>query len=493
MLERFWLLCRLMAHEEWRLHSTLFNGKRFAMLPVVLMALTAAGAATLTAIGLDLALLGAGVIALAFLFGLQTGTIGFESRDGVDNVLGDATFLLFSVRTLPLSNRFVIAAFLVKDMAYYAILFIIPIVFGAFFGHELAVAFEATTATTGLTLSGIALLANLWVAATLVFLFGVSLSLVASGEVARNVKRGGIALLGGILVLLVAFGRAVLPDIDVVSTMLMPPFSLTQFVILAGATLAVSLVSMWRFAPTSDSGETMPRNEFAWVSRRFGDGSMAALVAKMVMDVHRSSGGIGKLVASSAILLAAVYVILEAIQQWLPLLVSPGIVFSVFLSVTAIPTYIWLNQLDDLSSYRFYPIEIRSLFTAKAYAFVLLETPVALAYYVFMAVVLQPHWIDMLVGGVVLIGTMTYLFGITVYLTGFEPNESLFDSVIFLKFTLAGMVVLVPFLMAGFFIPTVTLPIAGLLSGGALITGIVGLVAYHRGANNWTERLDYSG
>lgn len=479
-----------MLREEWRMHSTIFKGGRFATLPLVFVVLTLVAAGTLATLGMGLATLCTGVIALAFMLGLQTGTIGFESRDGVDNVMGEATFLLFSSRTLPLSTRTTMGAFLVKDMLYYAVLFIFPLIVGTYAGVQLATAAALTPdPASAFALSGLLLAVNTWVASTLVFLFGVSLVLVASGEVARNLRRGMFALLLVLVAVLVGAGSTALPNVGLVIEWITPPFSLGQLGLVAGATVLVSVVGVLRFSPTGASVETKPRNEFAWLHAQLGGQKRSSLVAKMVMDVHRSSGGVGKLLVSSAIILTAVYVVLEALQQWLPLMVSPGIVFSAFLSVTAVPTYIWLTQLDDVSTYQFYPISIKELFAAKAHAFVLLEMPVAIAYYAFMGLVLQPQLLDLVVGGVLLAGLLLYLFGVTVYLTGLKPNEALFDSVVFTKFTLAGMVVLVPVLMAGLFLPTVTPLAAVVLMSGAVIGGGVGVLCYRRGVAQWTRRL----
>lgn len=488
MLDQFCRLCRLMAKEEWRLHNTVFNGERFALLPVVFATLALAAAGTLSALGVGLPALGVGVITLAFILGLQTGTLGFESRDGVENVMGEATFLLFSSRTLPISARTTVAAFLVKDMAYYAALFISPLVLGTYAGAHLA--FVTTAATTAvLTPGGLLLVGHTWLASTLVFLFGVSLVLVASGEVARNLRRGSIVVLVVTAAALVGVGWKSLPGASTMGGWLVPPLSAVQLGLIFIATVLACLVGILRFSPTAASVETKPRNEFSWLHERLGSDDHAALAAKMVMDVHRSSGGIGKLLVSSAIILAAVYVVLQGIQQWLPLTVSPGIVFSVFLSVTAVPTYLWLTQLDDVSTYQFYPVSVRDVFTAKAIAFVLLATPVAIAYYASVGILLQPSILDLVVGGAVLAGVMCYLFGITVYLTGLTPNESLFDAVVFGKFTLAGMVVLIPFLIVGFFTPIVTPTVALGLVTSSIVAGTVGIVAYRNGAENWTARL----
>jgi len=471
------------------MHNTVFNGSRFALLPAVLAVLAALSAGMLTTVGLEFSVLCAGVVALAGLLGLQTGTLGFESRDGMDNVMGDATFLLFSSRTLPLSARTTVAAFLLKDMLYYALLFIFPLVIGTYAGAQLAIATVAPSSAALSVGSRGFLLANTWLASTLVFLLGVSAVLVTSGEIARSLRIGGIVTIATLAAILISVDS--LPSITEVAieSWVTPPLTGFQLALIAVITAILSTIGILRFTPTGPDSTTQPRSEFEWLRGKLGKSQRATLATKMVIDIHRSSGGVGKLFVSSAIILVAVYSILEALQQWMPLNLSPGIVFSAILGVSAVPTYIWLTQLDDIGTYDFYPISVRSLFSAKSLAFVLLEIPVAIVYYAGMMLLLQPSPLDLGLGSAVLFGTLSYLFGITVYLTGFKPNESLFDAVVFLKFSACGMVVLLPLLIIGLFVPTITPTIAvGLLAFSSLVGGI-GVIVYRQGADNWSCKL----
>ena len=120
---------------------------------------------------------------------------------------------------------------------------------------------------------------------------------------------------------------------------------------------------------------------------------------------------------------------------------------------------------------------MRRLLVAKAWAFVLLEAPVALVYYAGVSVLARPGLGELLVGGVLLAGAALYVFAVTVRVAGFRPNDALFDGIVFTKFTLAVMPAFLLPLVAGFVLPGLTVLTgvvlalygAGLGGGGVLL------------------------
>lgn len=121
-----------MIKEEWRMHSEMFSGRSFALFPAIIFGLTSAGIwltmeySTLQASAVTTALIGLGAF-----FGLSVGAIGFSSSDAMKNVLGPTNFLVYSSRTLPVSQKRLLAAFLVKDLIYYSLMFLAPVAAGA--------------------------------------------------------------------------------------------------------------------------------------------------------------------------------------------------------------------------------------------------------------------------------------------------------------------------------------------------------------------------
>jgi len=163
-----------MLREEWRLHSSLFGGRRFAAFPLLVAVLTAGGVVALVETGTSLDAVIAGLHALVFAFGLHTGTIGLVGRDAIDDVLGDVTLLVFSARTLPISRERLLGHFLAKDALYYSTLFLVPVV-GAF---------GVAVGRTGLELVD---LGRLWLSTTATFLLGLVVTLAVVGLATRGI------------------------------------------------------------------------------------------------------------------------------------------------------------------------------------------------------------------------------------------------------------------------------------------------------------------
>jgi len=117
--------------EEWRTHSTMFGSISFALFPVMIFGIVFMGSflvpflsATIPA-G-DLALL---AHAMFLLLGFMVGGFGLLGNEMMNRRFGQASLLVYSARSLPLSERFIFANFVLKDIVYYFFLWVFP--FGA--------------------------------------------------------------------------------------------------------------------------------------------------------------------------------------------------------------------------------------------------------------------------------------------------------------------------------------------------------------------------
>lgn len=473
---RFLTLLRLMAVEEWRLHSDLFGGRRFAGFPLVLLVLTGCASYALTTIGVPASTLAAGLVALAFGFGLQTGSIGFVGRDSLSNLLGDVTLLLAATRTLPVSARRTVAAFVLKDIGYYAVLFLLPISVGTLGG--------ATAAGD----PALAHILSVWGMVTLTFSTGLGVTLAASSLwVGGSRVTRLVGLAGALTALLVVATRYAS-----VRALVTPPYSLPFAAVLTFATVVLLLAGVWRFEfseppkPSNSTKNVIRQSGFVRLQRRLGGGPLASLVAKTVFDVHRSSGGVWKLALSSGVLLGAAFLVVAFVETYVTLPLVPAVLFGAVLGATAFPTYSWLTQVDSPPEYQLYPVSTQSLYRAKAGAFVLLETPVVLVYYLGMAFFTDASVADLALGGGVLVGAVVFLFGVTVFVTGFQPNEFLFDTVRFSAYSLLMLVGLLPLVVAGFVLPALPDVFSTLTLVYAVVIGVAGYVAFDRASARTT-------
>lgn len=459
---------REMLREEWRLHTNLFGGRRFAAFPVMI-ALIATGATwALTVSGTAIGAVIAGLHALVFAFGLHTGSMGLISRDAVRNLVGDATLLVFSARTLPLSARRLVGIFLAKDAVYYSALFLVPLSVGV------------------VPIAGIGFLGRLpllWASLSATFILGALVTFVGIGLTTRIPK----VAVAGVLIGLIAVPWTV--GID--------PLSLTPYaffrspgVLTALTSLlplgAFAMIGMAAYDPTHRRPVRTSEDRFSPIRDRLGDAD--GLLTKTLLDVSRSSGGFWKVVFSSGVLLAVTAGLIRIVQPLTGVEPSVPISFGALLGLSAFTTYNWLTQFDALEEYSHHPVDAAQVFRAKYRAFLLLGFPTVLGSYVVAIVLFGGATVESIVGGILSVGTLLYLFGLTVFLTGFDPNEFLFDTLLYLAFTLGVSVGLVPVLIVGFVLTPISPSFLIGIGVWGLLLGSVGTGLLRRSIPRWSTR-----
>jgi len=461
-----------MLREEWRLHSRLFRGSHFSLFPVFICLLIGGAAKLLVVTGTEPETVFAGLHALVFVFGLHTGSIGFVGQDALRNLLGDVTLLVFSARTLPLSQNTLLGLFVIKDSVYYAVLFLLPISLGTVL---------AVHGFTGpfLVVETVSLL---WTTLALLFVLGMGTTIAALGLAGRGVP--GLALLA---VPLVAVGAALASSIDVVSY---TPYGLflAQTPLRAGTTVvsifAVFLLGAVTFDATAPRPARTVKPTFRRWWRRIGD----PVATKSLLDIHRSAGGFGKVLFSAAVLFGVTAALVDFAGQITGVSPSTGISFGAILGLSGFTTYNWLTQSDDVDLYLSHPLSVRAVFAGKFRAFLLLGPLVGLAFYGPALAWRGGPVAEAFVGAVLLVGVACYIFGTTVYLTGLSPNEFLFDTPLFAVFGAAMVLPLVPVLTAGFAISPLSGPLLTALGGFGGVLGVVGVGLYRRSLLKWSER-----
>jgi hypothetical protein len=451
-----------MAREEFRLHSRLFGGRRFALFPLFVAAATGFAVWALDAVGTPPGATLAGVHALVVLFGLQTGTAGLVGGDAMRGVLGDTTLLVFSSRTLPLSPRRLLALFLLKDAAYYAVLFLVPV----------SLAFLPAVG---------ARLPLLWFSLLAAFALGLSVTFAGIALSTRGAPGAALAVAG-----VAAAGAAWWAGVDLLAltpyAVYLDPFSAAGLGSL-GAVGVLAGVGAVAYDPTYRPPARTTADRFGTLADWTGD----PLFAKSLLDVARSGGGPWKVLFSGGVVFAVVAGLLSAAGELTGRPPATGVSFGALLGLTAFTTYNWLTMTDDVGFYQQYPVPVGAVFAAKFRAFLAVGLPVALAYYALALLVFGTAPLDAVAGLALLGGLSLYLFGVTVFLTGFSPNEFLFDTLLFAAFTAAVAVPLVPILVAGFALP-VTPTLLGALAAAGVSLGVAGVWLYRRTVPRWTVR-----
>lgn len=458
-----------LAREEWRMHAHLFGGRRFALFPAFVASVSAGTAVFFALAGAATGTLVLGLHVIVALLGLQVGTVGFEGRDALENLLGDTTLLLFSARTLPVSERRLLVAFLLKDVGYYVVLFVAPIVAGmvplAVLGDLPASALPVLFVTT-------AGMFALGVAASVALVGLATRSRTATVLVVLAIAVGAV-LRGGALLSVTPYALYARPTpLAVVGTLVLP------------VALAAAGIALFRFDRRSPARTA--QNQFRALHRRLGAYDRQGALSKSLLDVARSSGGLWKVVFSQGLVFVVLAVLLRFLPDVVPVRPAPGLTLAAILSMGTFTTYNWLCQFEDAAFYLRYPVDLETVFRGKLYGFVLLAIPTGLAYLVLGSALFSLR--SMAVGVVAFPPLALYVFGVTAYVAGLRPTELLFDTPTFATFTAAELVVLLPLVIGAIAYPLAPVEIAAGAVVLSLLAGAVGYALYRRAGPRWTRK-----
>lgn len=455
-----------MLTEEFRLHTQLFGPRRFLAFPIFTAILVGVGVWLLSLTGTSVEAIVAGLFVLVLFMGLQVGTVGLVGRDAMRNVLGDMTLLVFSARTLPISRRRLLGVFLAKDLVYYVILFLTPI----------AIGFLPLVVDGGFHPSEIGLL---WVALAGTFAIGAGGSLALVGVGSRS-KLAAAGLVVGIL-------GAIALDPQTAVTF-------TPYIIYADPSLQTAFTGSLSVAGVLVLGPLVFEPPTRSRARRVTDGRYqqylalgGALTARPLVEVTRSSGSVWKVLFSLGVLFGVATLLLDRITAAMVIEPSAGIAFGTLLGLGTFTTYNWITQHDDERAYLRLPVSLERVFAGKLRAFLALSIPAGFLYLGLAATLFTG--VELLLGAVVFPLLSIYVYGITAYLTGFSPNDLLFDTTRFAIYGLALMVVAVPLLVASLAFDEWPLLAAGIAVVYSLLAAGVGVVVAGRTGPRWDRLL----
>lgn len=450
------------------MHTRMFGQTGFALFPFLMLALSAATFHGLDALGFAPETVAVGLHYIVFFFGLNVGTIGFASPEALQNILGEANLLVFSSHTLPVGRRRVLGTFLVKDLVYYAVLFLLPLVLGTVPVNVFAGAGAGNPGLLFATVTG-------------AFMLGVAVSFAGATLYLRGTwaVAAGIAGAGAAVVLLgirlldftpIAFYRA--PGLATALQGFLP-------------ILALAYLALYFFRPEhrvqarTVTDRFHPLKSVLWFDR---DG----LTTKFLLDMHRSSGGFWKLLISEGIIFGIFVFLVESVPALATFRAAPGIGFAVILAMASLAVYSWMNRFDATGNYLKFPLDYGDVLRAKLVTYLALSLPVSVLYLLTVAA-----WFGTtgLAAGFLLLPLLSiYLFGVTAYLTGTRTDQLLFDSRTFTVFGLAVGIVVVPLFVTALLypqIPEIAPSFAVLFS---LMAAYIGFLLYRRAGPRWADR-----
>ena len=399
-----------------------------------------------------------------FMFSLGMGTFAFMGRDAIVRRTGTKNFLLAAPALQPLPNSMAHFAYFVKDMLFYVLLILTPIISGM----ALGILLDGTAGIrTPLLWSS---LPWTWLAMSTTLGQGLALSFLASSLWLRGRP---FTLLGPVAVVLlgVAVGVGALPA-DLLLWGLAAQSSQSGVAIVLGflLSIAIGLVASLLILDDFDVSVVERGDLLSPVYGRLGflgRGEIRLIVAKEFVDLFRS-GAIKKMTVSYAIpllVLLGMAWLVDFAEAPIPInLLS----YAPFLGFFGFNFYSWLTILDSPDFMNGLPLKVPDLIRAKVVVYFLATSWISLIFIVLMAWRLD-EWASLPTSIIVMFANSIYIVALTAFLMGLRPNKAIFDASI----------------MVWFWIGTV-LPLLGLFLL-SFTQGDVGLYG------NWWERASQDG
>lgn len=422
-----------MLKEEWRMHSNLFGSGGFALFPVFIFLFTFFVSLVLPVfreIFTD-AQIALGMHYIFLLLGGMVGAFGLMGREFMNRRFGQASLIAYSSRTLPVSQRKIFANFLIKDVVYYFILYILPFISGFALAAEFVPSGDFQLPST---------LFVLLVTLSLSFMIGLSLVFFLSTLYAHSGKLLLLGLLAVSFILLFISGNLnsnmfySLPSLSFFLNPAQDQFLLSLVLILAPSTF--SLIFLKVDYPLTKKSFS---NSFSKLCRSLGSYRYAAFVAKDFLDLKRSEGGLGKVIFSFLLPMGLIWLLLSALGTVIPAL-NVLVLFSLVLGVLSSSMYNWLTEYDIFASYAFFPLKISDMIKSKLNSYIFLNL-IPLLILTILTLYNEPS--SLFPALILFLSVSLYLVSILIYLTGLSPSINLYNGKTFALYTLSVVPLLI--------------------------------------------------
>src|SRR5512136_121297 len=282
-------LLKLMLKEEFRTHASYSGKSRFLTFPIFVFVLSLGSGLTINKMLETVSLEQFAIFAhiSVFMYGLSVGAFGLMGREYLERRYGRNNYLVAMPYLLPISFRTTFLGIYLRDAVFYVILLVLPATMGLL----------AAAPFMGFHLASIALL---FVSMLLAFMFGMSLSFMASVIYIRNVKAFTV-LTASIAAIFVSHGVFGVPSLNAIIPSLgfqmnVTPFGsdMSEAMLFAGVcglaiitftALAYMLVQI-RINIVSQSHKDLLPSYYKRV--RMLEGLNRTLLAKEILDLRRS-------------------------------------------------------------------------------------------------------------------------------------------------------------------------------------------------------------
>ena len=379
------------------------------------------------------------------MFSLGMGTFAFMGHDAIVHRAGTKNYLLAAPALQPLPNSVAHFAYFVKDLCFYVMLILTPVVSGMALGILLE---SAANITTPLEWSS---LPWTWLAMIITLAQGLAIAFFASALWMRG-RPYTIVGPAAIVTLGIAIG---LGKFDIGSMLWglgvqNSQNPATALLALVGS-VGLGWISSTLIIDDFDVSVVERKELFIPIYNRLGflgRGEIRLIVAKEFVDLFRS-GSLKKMTVSYAIpllVLLGMAWLVDFAEAPIPInLLS----YAPFLGFFGFNFYSWLTILDSPEFMNGLPLRVPQLIRAKVVVYFLATSWISLIFIVLMA------WrLDELgalpTSIIVMFANSVYIVALTAFLMGLRPNKAIFDASIMIWFWIGTVVPLLLLFLLSF-------------------------------------------
>jgi len=424
-----------MLKEEFRTHASYSGKQRFLTFPLFVLVLAFFSGLTLERMTEQVPLEQMGVFAnlSAFLYGLSVGAFGLMGREYLERRHGTSNYLVAMPYLLPLSFRTTFIGIYLRDAVFYVLLLLAPATLGLILVAPIV----------GFHLTSIGLL---FVAVLLSFMFGLSLSFLASVVYIRS-KAAFLGITAAIGVLFGSHAILAVPSLEFIVPSLgfqmnVRPFgddpgtaALYALVVLLATSvftlLAYGLVQIRINIASKMHADLLPK---IYERTGFMEGINRTLMSKEFLDLRRS-GTVAKMFFSFVLPLLFLSFTTWYVNYGLSIPVGFNAVFyAAMVGFVGVMMYSWLNNVDLAEYYSLLPVTVPQLIKIRILVFLILTMGISTFFVVAISVLngeTELLWLAL----IVMFITSLYTVVMTAYLTGLKTNTFLFDTSVLMRFS----------------------------------------------------------
>jgi len=379
------------------------------------------------------------------MFSLGMGTFAFMGHDAIVHRAGTKNYLLAAPALQPLPNSVAHFAYFVKDLCFYVMLILSPVVAGMAVGILLEAVAGISTPLEWSSLPWT------WLAMIITLGQGLSIAFLAS---ALWMRGRPYTIVGPVLI--VALGVSIgLGKFDIETMLWGLGVQSSQNLFFAALALLGSLgIGLFSSALIIDDFDVsvVERAElFTPIYNLLGflgKGEIRLIVAKEFVDLIRS-GSIKKMTVSYAIpllVLLGMAWLVDFAEAPIPInLLS----YAPFLGFFGFNFYSWLTILDSPEFMNGLPLRVPQLIRAKVVVYFLATSWISLIFIVLMAWRLD-EWGALPTSIIVMFANSIYIVALTAFLMGLRPNKAIFDASIMIWFWIGTVIPLLLLFLLSF-------------------------------------------